>query len=118
MCHILQVGKEVILFAMLRSDLPIAKGAALSTNSKTMVGSGRPLGKQFCEVMLDHVIRRDAFLPRPYDHMESMAGAYMMSIVSTISLFKIGPDRCPTPSQASIVVNSKPSLHFLQLYQH
>jgi hypothetical protein len=26
------------------------------------------------------VIRRDALLPRPYDHMESMAGAYMMSI--------------------------------------
>lgn len=79
MCHLLQVGKEVILFAMLRSDLPVAKGTILSTNPKTMVG-GQPLGKQFCEVMVDVVMRRDALLPRPYDHMESMAGAYLMSI--------------------------------------
>jgi len=69
----------VILFAVLRPDLPVAKGTVLSVNPKTMVG-GQPLGKQFCEVMVEHVIRRDAVLPRPYDHIESMAGAYMMSI--------------------------------------
>ena len=79
MCHLLLVGKEVILFAMLRLDLPVAKGTVLSVNPKTMAGR-QPLGKQFCEVMVEHVIRRDAVLPRPYDHMESMAGAYMMSI--------------------------------------
>jgi hypothetical protein len=79
MCHLLQVGKEVILFAMLKPDLPVAKGIILSVNPKTILG-GQPLGKQFCEVMVEHVIRRDALLPRPYDHMESMAGAYMMSI--------------------------------------
>jgi hypothetical protein len=79
MCHLLQVGKEVILFAMLKPDLPVAKGIILSVNPKTILG-GQPLGKQFCEVMVEHVIRRDALLRRPYDHMESMAGAYMMSI--------------------------------------
>ena len=79
MCRLLQVGKEVILFAMLRPDQPVAKGTVLSVNPRTIVG-GKPLGKQFCEVTVEHVIRRDALLPRPYDHMESMAGAYMMSI--------------------------------------
>lgn len=79
MHHLLQVGKDVILFAMLRSDLPIAKGTVLSTNPKTMVG-GQPLGKQFCEVMVNVVMKRDALLPRPYDYTMSMADAYMMSI--------------------------------------
>ena len=79
MCHLLLVGKEVILFAMLRLDLPVAKGTVLSVNPKTMAGR-QPLGKQFCEVMVEHVIRKDAVLPHPYGHMESMAGAYMMLI--------------------------------------
>jgi hypothetical protein len=65
MCHLLQVGKEVILFAMLKPDLPVAKGIILSVNPKTILG-GQPLGKQFCEVMVEHVIRRDALLPCPY----------------------------------------------------
>jgi hypothetical protein len=33
-----QVEKEVILYAMLRSDLPVAKGTIVSTNPKTIVG--------------------------------------------------------------------------------
>jgi hypothetical protein len=44
-----------------------------------MVG-GQPLGKQYCEVVVNLVMKRDAILHRPYDYMESMAGAYMVSI--------------------------------------
>jgi len=76
--HDALVGKVVILYAMLRSQ-PVAKGTIISTNPNTIVG-GQPLGKQFCEFIVNVVLKRDAMLPRPYDNMESMAGAYMMSI--------------------------------------
>lgn len=64
---------------MARSALPVAKGTIISTNPNTVVGHER-LGKQYCEVIVNLVMRRDADLPRPYDNMESMVGAYMMSI--------------------------------------
>jgi len=64
---------------MLRSQQAVAKGTIISTNPNTIVGD-QPLGKQFCEVIVNLVLKRDAMLPRPYDNMESMAGAYMMSI--------------------------------------
>ncbi|WVZ71926.1 hypothetical protein U9M48_020455, partial [Paspalum notatum var. saurae] len=70
--HDALVGKEVILYAMLRSDQPVAKGIITSTNPNTIVGC-EPLGKQFCEVIVNLVMRRDAELPRPYDNMETMA---------------------------------------------
>ncbi|CAN6360755.1 unnamed protein product, partial [Urochloa humidicola] len=35
------VGKEVILYALLRSDQPVAKGTIISTNPNTIVG-GKP----------------------------------------------------------------------------
>lgn len=75
----LQVGKEVILYAMLRSDLPVAKGMIMSTDPNTMVG-GEALGKQFCEVIVNIVLKKDAILPRPYAEMSTMADANMMSI--------------------------------------
>nr|XP_034574278.1 uncharacterized protein LOC117838379 [Setaria viridis] len=73
------VGKEVILYAMLRSELPVAKGTIMSTNPNTMVG-GQVLGKQYCEVIVNLVLKRDAILPRPYAEMSTMADAQMMSI--------------------------------------
>jgi hypothetical protein len=79
MHHLLQVGKDVVLYAILRSEQPVAKGTIVSTNPNSMVG-GQPLGKQYCEVVVNLVMKRDAILPRPYDYMESMACAYMMSI--------------------------------------
>ena len=72
-CYLLQVGEDVILYAMLRSD-PVAKGTITSTNPNTVLG-GENLGTQFCEVVVNVVLKRDADLPRPYDHMETMGDA-------------------------------------------
>jgi hypothetical protein len=69
----------VVLYAILRSEQLVAKGTIVSTNPNSMVG-GQTLGKQYCEVVVNLVMKRDAILPRPYDYMESMAGACMMSI--------------------------------------
>jgi hypothetical protein len=76
---LLQIGKDAILYAMLRSDLPVAKGTIISTNPGTMLG-GVALGKQYCEVVVNAVLKRDAVLPRPYGYMETMSDAYQMSI--------------------------------------
>lgn len=69
----------MIVYAMLRSDLPVAKGMIMSTDPNTMVG-GQALGKQFCEVIVNIVLKKDAILPRPYAEMSTMADANMMSI--------------------------------------
>jgi hypothetical protein len=61
---LVQVGKDVILYAMSRSDLPVAKGTVISTNPNTVVG-GQAFGKQFCEVIVNLVLKRDVILPRP-----------------------------------------------------
>lgn len=41
---------------------------------------GQCLGRQFCEVVVNVVMKRDSILPRPYDGMETIADAHMMSI--------------------------------------
>ena len=63
---------------MLRSQA-VARGVVISTNPNTILG-GQPLGKQFCEVIVNLVLKRDAMLPRPNDDMETIADADMMSI--------------------------------------
>ncbi|CAN6329991.1 unnamed protein product [Urochloa humidicola] len=73
------VGKEVILYALVRSNQPVAKGTVISTNPNTIVG-GQPLGKQYCELVVNVVMKKDAILPRPQDGMESMAAAHLMEI--------------------------------------
>jgi len=45
--HLFQVGKDVILFAILRSELAVARGTVISTDPNTMVG-GQPLGMLCC----------------------------------------------------------------------
>ncbi|KAL6623043.1 hypothetical protein ACP70R_032922 [Stipagrostis hirtigluma subsp. patula] len=75
----LQVGDEAILYAVLRSEHPVAKGIIISTNANTLVG-GQRLGREFCEVVVKVVLKRDAMLPRPYADMEKMADAHLMSI--------------------------------------
>ena len=79
MHQLLQVGKEVILYAVLRSELPVAKGTIVSTNPTTLVG-GQPLGKQYCEVIVSLVLKRDAILPCPHAEMNNMGDALMMAI--------------------------------------
>ena len=53
----------MILYAILRSELPVARGTVLSTNPSTIVG-GQPLGNELCEVVVNVVMKRDAFLLR------------------------------------------------------
>jgi hypothetical protein len=77
--HLFQVGKDVILYAILRSELAVARGTVISTNPNTMVG-GQRLGNEYCEVIVNVVMRRDAMLPRAYGNMETMASALKMSI--------------------------------------
>ena len=77
--HLFQVGKDVILYTILRSELPVAKGTVISTNPNTIVG-GQPLGNEYCEVVVDVVMKRDAMLPRTYGGMLTMASALNMSI--------------------------------------
>ena len=74
-----QAGREAILYALLRSDQPVAKGIIVSTNPSTIVGD-QPIGKQFCEVVVTCVLKRDVVLPHPYADMETMANAHMMSL--------------------------------------
>ena len=69
----------MILFAILRSKLFMARGIVISTNPNTMVG-GQPLGNEYCEVVVNAVMRRDAMLPRTYGEMQTMASALKMSI--------------------------------------
>jgi hypothetical protein len=73
------VGKEVILYALLRSNQTVGKGTIISTKPSTVLGN-QPLGKEFCEVVVTCVLKRDVVLPRPYADMETMADAKMMSI--------------------------------------
>jgi hypothetical protein len=69
----------VILYALLRSDQPVEKRTIISTKPCTVLGD-QPLGREFCEVIVTCVQKRDAVLRRPYADMETMADAKMMSI--------------------------------------
>ena len=70
----------MILYALLRSDQVVATGTIISTDPNSMLG-GVALGKQYCEVVVNVVLKRDTVLPRPYGYMETMADAHKMSIV-------------------------------------
>ena len=77
--HLFQVGKDVILYAILRSESPVARGTVISTNPNTIVG-GQPLGNEYCEVVVNVVMKSEAMLPRSYGEMLSMASALNMNI--------------------------------------
>lgn len=66
----------------------MAKGTITSTNPNTVLG-GENLGTQFCEVVVNVVLKRDADLPRPYDHMETMGDAYMMPVAWPYKRMKV-----------------------------
>jgi hypothetical protein len=51
----------------------------ISTKPSTMLGD-QPLGREFCEVVVTCVLKREAVLPRPYADMETMTDVKMMSI--------------------------------------
>lgn len=75
-----QGGKEVILFSTVGlHDVPVAKATILSTDPMRKVG-GTLLGIEFCEVVINHVLKRSAELPRPYGDMKIMVDTYGRSI--------------------------------------
>ncbi|CAN6203210.1 unnamed protein product [Urochloa humidicola] len=82
------VGKVVILYAMLRPDQPVAKGTIVSTNPDSIL-KGVALGKQYCEVVVNVVLKRDTILPRPYDGVETMANAHNMPIAWPYQRLKV-----------------------------
>ena len=57
----------------------MARGTVVSTNPKTLVG-GQPLGNEYCEVVVNVVMKRDAMVPRAYGKIQSMATALNMNI--------------------------------------
>jgi hypothetical protein len=57
----------------------VAKGTIVSTNSDTLLG-GVPLGKEYCEVIVNTVLNRDAILPCPYGYVEIIADAHQMRV--------------------------------------
>lgn len=59
------VGKDVILYAVTRNDVPVAKATIVSTNPRTTVG-GQALGVQYYEVVVNVVLKRDTVLPCPF----------------------------------------------------
>jgi len=74
-----QVGMNVILYEVVRSNARVALGTIISTNPKTIIG-GVALGKQYYEVVVNHVLKRDTTLPRTYPTVEKMADAHRLSI--------------------------------------
>jgi hypothetical protein len=56
--------------------VPVAKGTIVSTKPDTIVG-GEPIGRQYCEVIVTCVLKRDEVLPRPYGNMQTMADTRM-----------------------------------------
>jgi hypothetical protein len=69
----------VILYAILRSEGAVARGTVISTNPNNVVG-GQPLGNEYCEVVVNVVMKRDAMLPRAYGEIQTMATALNMNI--------------------------------------
>jgi len=69
---LLQIGHEVILHAILRSNLPVPKRTIVSTNPNNILG-GEALGKQYCQIIVNVVLKRDTIPPRPYGDVETMA---------------------------------------------
>ncbi|XP_008652536.2 uncharacterized protein [Zea mays] len=82
------VGKDVILYAIIGPEQPVAKGTIISTNPNTLLG-GVPLGKEYCEVIVNIVLKRDAILPCPYGYVETMADAHQMSVAWLYKRMKI-----------------------------
>ena len=63
----------------MKSVQPVAKGKVIATDP-TCVLAGQALGRQFCQVMVTVVMKRDAMLPRPYVGVENMADAKDLGI--------------------------------------
>jgi len=63
----------------MKSDQAVAKEIVISTNPSSVL-AGQALGRQYCEVVVKVVMKRDAVLPRPYVGVEKMADAKHLTI--------------------------------------
>lgn len=95
-----KVGMKVILFEIVRSSARVAVGTITSTNPKTIIG-GVALGKQYCEVVVDHVLKRDATLPRTYAGVEKMADAHKLHIAWPYNKLKVWHQTSKSVTKAS-----------------
>lgn len=86
--HEEHIGMDVILYEVVRSDAVVAKGTIISVNPKTTLG-GVVLGKHYCEVVVNVVIKRDAILPRPYPRVEKMGDALKLPIAWPYNRMKV-----------------------------
>uniref|UniRef100_A0A8R7RAU6 Transposase Tnp1/En/Spm-like domain-containing protein n=1 Tax=Triticum urartu TaxID=4572 RepID=A0A8R7RAU6_TRIUA len=70
-----QKGKDVIFYNVYRDNAsPVAKAIILSIDRRKLVG-GQELGLEYCEVVVNYVIKRDAILPRGIGNMNTMGQA-------------------------------------------
>jgi len=92
------VGKEVILYSMMRSEVPVAIANIISTDPTTKVGDV-PLGREFTQVFVTRVLKRESTLPRPYLGVESMGYALFMPIAWPTN--KMGRNKKSTLTQGS-----------------
>jgi hypothetical protein len=93
MYNLLQIGMDVILYEVVRSDAVVAKGTIISVNPKTTLG-GVVLGKHYCEVVVNVVTKRDAILPRPYPGVEKMGDALKLPIAWPYNRVTNCPSHC------------------------
>jgi hypothetical protein len=63
----------------MKTNQAVAKGVVFSTDPSSVL-AGQALGRQFGQVLVKVVMKRDAVLPRPYVGVEKMADAKDLSI--------------------------------------
>uniref|UniRef100_A0A453QQ41 Transposase Tnp1/En/Spm-like domain-containing protein n=1 Tax=Aegilops tauschii subsp. strangulata TaxID=200361 RepID=A0A453QQ41_AEGTS len=70
-----QQGRDVILYNVYWDhNSPVAKATILPVDQREEV-SGQELGSQYCKVVVNYVIKRDAILPRGIGDMTTMGQA-------------------------------------------
>jgi hypothetical protein len=64
----------------------MARAKIVSIDPNRIVG-GQPLGKEneYCEVLVNLVMKRDAMLPRPYGEIQTMTSADKVSIARPLN---------------------------------
>lgn len=82
------VGRDVILYEVVRCDIAVARETIISVNPKTTLGR-MALGKHYCEVVVNLVMKRDAILPHPYTGVEKMADTLKLPIAWPYNRMKV-----------------------------
>nr|XP_043633174.1 uncharacterized protein LOC122604348 [Erigeron canadensis] len=83
----LRVGDEVILKSILNFE-PVARGRVNSLDPNQQVG-GKEIGRDWCEVYIEVVVKRDESLIRPYGSLDIIDHAVGASIAWPCSLISV-----------------------------